>query len=219
MERHRRPSERAVQLGVALRETENLATAEWAAVALTALAGSFATAGRADTGPRLLRLDGDLVELVWDIPNPDVCAPWGTQDGGWSWTLERSSELRATDAPNPCPGLVTIGKRDGADVLLNLESCGAIAVTGDLESRASLVHSIALETRGECVLRFAHRADGWDGFDACRAGSCPSGERGGGAWVDEGSERLGDGAARAPPGSPRCSLCERDHDHRTATNR
>jgi nucleoid-associated protein YgaU len=146
VERHRRPSERAVQLGVALRETENLATAEWAAVALSALAGQLRPRpGEPTPVPRLLRLDGDLVELVWDVPNPDVCAPWRTQDGGWSWTLERPTELRATDAPSPCPGLVTIGKRDGADVLLNLESCGAIAVTGDLDSRASLVNSIALE--------------------------------------------------------------------------
>lgn len=146
VERHRRPSERAVQLGVALRETDNLATAEWATVALIALAGQLRPRPDEPTPvPRLLRLDGDLVELVWDIPNSDVCVPWRTQDGGWSWTLERPSELRATDAPSPCPGLVTIGKRDGDDVLLNLESCGAISVTGDPDSRASLVNSISLE--------------------------------------------------------------------------
>jgi nucleoid-associated protein YgaU len=146
VERHRRPSERAVQLGVALHETENLATVEWAAVALGALAGQLhPRPGEPTPVPRLLRLDGDLVELVWDVPNPDVCTPWRTQDGGWSWTLERPTELRATDAPSPCPGLVTIGKRDEADVLLNLESCGAIAVTGDSDATASLVESMALE--------------------------------------------------------------------------
>jgi len=95
--------------------------------------------------PRLLRLVSDHVELVWDAPNPEVCSPWRTLDGGWSWNLERPKELRTSDAPSPCPGLVTVGKRDGADVLLNLESCGAIAVAGDPEQVLSLVNSMALE--------------------------------------------------------------------------
>lgn len=146
IERHRRPSERAVQLGVALHETDNLATAEWAAIALGALANQLRPRpGEPTPVPRLLRLGGDHVELVWDVPNPEVCSPWRTHDGGWSWTMERPSALRASDAPSPCPGFVTIGKREGADVLLNLESCGAIAVTGDPDTTASLVNSMALE--------------------------------------------------------------------------
>ncbi len=146
IERHRRPSERAVQLGVALHETDNLATAEWAAIALSALANQLRPRpGEPTPVPRLLRLDGDHVELVWDVPNPEACVPWRTQDGGWSWTLERPGELRSIDGPSPCPGLVTVGKRGGADVLLNLESCGAIAVTGDPDAKASLVYSMALE--------------------------------------------------------------------------
>ncbi len=145
-ERHRRPSEPAIQLGVALHETENLATVEWAAIALGALAGQLRPRpGEPMPVPRLLRLGSDHVELVWDVPNPDVCPPWRTQDGGWSWTIDRPAEVRSNDLPSPCPGLVTIGKRDGADVLLNLESCGAIAVIGDANETASLVKSMSLE--------------------------------------------------------------------------
>lgn len=145
-ERHRAPSERAVHLGVALRETERLDTAEWAAVALTELASQLRPRpGEPTPVPRLLRLADDHVELVWDVPNPDVIAPWCTKDGGWSWNMGRPGALSPSEAPSPCPGLVTIGQRNGADVLLNLESCGAVAVDGEPAAVAALVHSIALE--------------------------------------------------------------------------
>jgi phage tail protein X len=145
-DRHRAPSERAVHLGVALRETEHLDTAAWAAVALTEVAGQFrARPGEPTPVPRLLRLADDHVELVWDVPNPDVIAPWQTNDGGWSWNMGRPDTLKPSEASSPCPGLVTIGKRDGADVLLNLESCGAVAVDGEPAAAAALVHSFALE--------------------------------------------------------------------------
>lgn len=144
--RHLAPSRGAVDLGVALRETEHLDTAEWAAAALTELASELRPRpGEPTPVPRLLRLADDHVELVWDVPNPDVIAPWYTKDGGWSWNMGRPDTLRPTDVARPCPGLVTIGQRDGADVLLNLESCGAVAVEGEPAAAAALVHSIALE--------------------------------------------------------------------------
>jgi phage tail protein X len=148
-DRHRAPSKRSVDLGVALRETEHLDTAEWAAVALAELASQLRPRpGEPTPVPRLLRLADDHVELVWDVPNPDVIAPWQTSDGGWSWNMGRPDTLKPSEAPSPCPGLVTIGRRDGADVLLNLESCGAIAVDGEPSALAALVHSIALELAG-----------------------------------------------------------------------
>jgi hypothetical protein len=145
-ERVRRPSKRAIEIGVALRETENLSTVEWAAGALRTLATRLRPQpGEPTPVPRLLRLAGDEIELVWDTPNVESPAPWQTPDGGWSWTLKRVTDLSTTDNPNPCPCLVTVGRREGADVLLNLESCGALAISGDARVADALWRSIATE--------------------------------------------------------------------------
>lgn len=145
-ERHQRPSERAVQLGVALRETQHLDTATWAAPALAELATRIRSRpGEPTPVPRLLRLADDHVELVWDVPNIDVVAPWRTLDGGWSWNMDRPETISSIDAPHPCPAFVTIGQHDGVDVLLNLECCGALDVFGDSKAVDALVHSMTLE--------------------------------------------------------------------------
>jgi phage tail protein X len=145
-QRVRRPSKRAVRVGVALRETENLSTVEWTAGALRTLAARLRPRpGEPTPVPRLLRLAGDEIELVWDTPNVESPAPWQTPDGGWSWTLKRVADLSTADNPNPCPCLVTVGRREGADVLLNLESCGALAISGDASVADALWRSIATE--------------------------------------------------------------------------
>lgn len=148
-ERVHRPSKRAIELGVALRETDNLSTVDWAAGALRTLATRLRPRpGEPTPVPRLLRLAGDQIELVWDTPNTETPGPWKSPDGGWSWTLDRTTDLGTSDNPNPCPCLVTIGRRDGADVLLNLESCGAIAITGTDYVVDALWRSVATELAG-----------------------------------------------------------------------
>lgn len=145
-DRLQRPSKRAVDLGVALRETDNLSAVDWAARALRTVAGRLRPRpGEPTPVPRFLRLAGDQIELVWDTPCTDSPDPWLSPDGGWSWTLERSIERSAPDNPNPCPCLVTIGRHGGVDVLLNLESCGALAVTGDAEIVAAVMRSMSTE--------------------------------------------------------------------------
>lgn len=145
-ERHRRPTDRAVQVGIALHETPLLSTVDRAAVALRALASQMRPrAGEPTSVPRLLRLADDQIELVWDTPNSELLDPWTSSDGGWSWTLDRNATLNACDGPSPCPTLITIGQRDGADVLLNLESCGVLSIDGARADVDVLVRSIALE--------------------------------------------------------------------------
>lgn len=144
--RHARPSKRAVQLGIALHETDNLPVVEFAANALRALAARIRPRpGEPTPVPRLLRLGDDAIELVWDSPSPDVIEPWTTVDGGWSWNLKVGSAVPPNDGPAPCPGLVTIGTQGGDDVLLNLESCGSIAINGDQDAAEALARSIATE--------------------------------------------------------------------------
>lgn len=63
--------------------------------------------------PRLLRLAGQHVELVWDVPNPDVVAPWFTNDGGWSWNLDRPEGLEVVgraEPPSPPSSSAYIGR-------------------------------------------------------------------------------------------------------------
>jgi nucleoid-associated protein YgaU len=145
-ERHRCPTERAVEIGIALHETQNLSTIEWSAVALRALAVQMRPRpGEPTSIPRLLRLEDERIELVWDTPNPDLIEPWASADGGWSWTLDRSATLSTCDGPSPCPALVTIGQRDGADVLLNLESCGTLSIEGEPDAVDALARAIAFE--------------------------------------------------------------------------
>jgi phage tail protein X len=145
-QRVRRPSRHAVDLGVALRETPNLATVDWAAGALRTVAARLRPRpGEPTSVPRMLRLADDQIELVWDIPFPEPSEPWQTPDGGWSWTLRRQAEPDVSDNPNPCPCLITIGRRAGVDVLLNLESCGSLAITGDTATVDALQQSIATE--------------------------------------------------------------------------
>jgi phage tail protein X len=145
-QRHRRPSRRALELAVAMRETDNVPLVELASNALRVLATRLRPRpGEPTPVPRLLRLADDTAELVWDTPNPGPIAPWTTSDGGWSWNLPRVAALEPSDAPAPCPTLVTIGRRDGCDVLLNLESFGALTVTGSDDEVDRLVRSMATE--------------------------------------------------------------------------
>ena len=145
-ERHRPPSKRAVELAVAMRETANVPLIEVASNALRVLATRLRPRpGEPAPVPRLLRLADETVELVWDTPNPGVITPWTTTDGGWSWNLPRGVVLEPSDAPAPCPTLVTVGRHGGSDVLLNLESFGALAITGSDDEVDRLVRSMATE--------------------------------------------------------------------------
>ena len=144
--RHTRPSNRAVQLGIALHETANLSSVEFAANALRTMAARVrARPGEPAPVPRLLRLGDDAVELVWDTPSTDVIDPWTSGDGGWSWNLRSDAALPINDGPAPCPGLVTIGAQGDADVLLNLESCGGVAIIGDEDAAEALARAVATE--------------------------------------------------------------------------
>ncbi len=145
-ERTVRAGRRAAQLGVAIRLTDNLTTVEWASLALRELAARVRpTPGRTNPVPRLFRLAGDEVELMWDTPSPDLLEPWTSPDGGWSWTRSRPDDFDVRGTPHPCPALVTIGRHAGADVMLNLECCGALALVGSEDEVDDFVRHLSLE--------------------------------------------------------------------------
>jgi hypothetical protein len=141
-----KPTRRGVELGVALHVTDNLSTVEQAANALRNVASrTHPRAGETTPMPRLLRLGADEIELVWDAPNVDVLSSWASGDGGWTWTLDPEQGCNAPGTPHPCPCLVTVGRREGADVLVNLEACGSLAITGDRQRGESLLRSMTVE--------------------------------------------------------------------------
>ena len=62
------------------------------------------------------------VEVLWDAPMPEAPAPWEATSGGWSWRLlyDPLAEVPADDLPLAVPGLVTLGRRSDASVLVDL---------------------------------------------------------------------------------------------------
>lgn len=91
--------------------------------------------------------ESDGLELLWDTQNPSAPHPWEATDGGWAWRLpyDPDIEVPAPELPAAIPGLVTIGTRDGKQLLLNLEAVGSLAITGDTEHATDLIRSIVLE--------------------------------------------------------------------------
>lgn len=87
------------------------------------------------------------IEILWDAPSPDAPSPWESSDQGWAWRLDYDPEheMPATPSSAPIPGLVTIGQRDGNQLLIDLEACGSLALTGDAARTEDLLRVIVLE--------------------------------------------------------------------------
>lgn len=88
------------------------------------------------------------IEILWDAPqhSPTVGA-WRAADGGWAWRLEYDPEspVPPDELPPGIPALVTIGQREGRQLLIDLEAFGTLAVTGPTDCTAGLLRSVALE--------------------------------------------------------------------------
>ncbi len=88
------------------------------------------------------------IEILWDAPqhSPTVGA-WRAADGGWAWRLEYDPEspVPPDELPAGIPALVTIGQREGRQLLIDLEAFGTLAVTGPRDCTAGLLRSVALE--------------------------------------------------------------------------
>lgn len=88
------------------------------------------------------------IEVLWDAPQHAPPPPgWNATDGGWAWRLPYDADgpLPADEFPAAIPALVTIGRRDGRQLLVDVEAFGVLTVTGRDEHTAALVTSIAVE--------------------------------------------------------------------------
>ncbi|MGE0141522.1 MAG: LysM peptidoglycan-binding domain-containing protein [Ilumatobacteraceae bacterium] len=88
------------------------------------------------------------IEILWDAPqhSPTVGA-WRAADGGWAWRLDYDPEspVPPDELPPGIPALVTIGQREGRQLLIDLEAFGTLAVTGPPDCTSGLLRSVALE--------------------------------------------------------------------------
>jgi nucleoid-associated protein YgaU len=98
----------------------------------------------------VVRRDDGGIEFHLDRPRV-VGAPWvAIGDGSVAWLLPNDVPLDAlvsdaAGAAPPCPALVTVGRDDDGEVLLDVEAVGGLAIGGDPEAAGRLLRSIALE--------------------------------------------------------------------------
>ncbi len=87
------------------------------------------------------------IELLWSSPNTGAPHPWEAADGGWTWRLLYDPDHPVPHDPEiaPIAGLVTVGTRDGNQLLLNLEAFGTVALTGDPARAENLARAVVLE--------------------------------------------------------------------------
>lgn len=121
--------------------------ARWAGQHLAQLVGDLDR--RTVTGaPVAVELsDTAGVELLWDSPQPDAPGPWTVADGGWAWRLayDPDAPVPIDALPAAIPALVTIGHREGRQLMIDLEAYGAITVSGTDARVGAFLRSVALE--------------------------------------------------------------------------
>lgn len=94
------------------------------------------------------------IEMLWSEPNSGAPRPWEAADGGWEWraTYDPNIEMPSKRFPTPLPGLVSVGQREGRQLLLNLESFGVLAITGDPDAAPDLLRSMVAELATDEIL-------------------------------------------------------------------
>ena len=106
---------------------------------------------RSQTLPPLRSASLTAQEFRLTLAEPEVLpAPFASTADPRVWVLPASSPLPPDDqlaaVPAPYPSLVTVGQdRDGAQVLLDLEFTGALAVLGESDDQVAVLAAIAAE--------------------------------------------------------------------------
>lgn len=87
------------------------------------------------------------MEVLWDRPVPHAPARWTATNAGWAWRIDYDPEAPVPERveARPLPGLVTIGKREGRQVLVDLESFPTLKLAGPDELVGDLLRSMVVE--------------------------------------------------------------------------
>ncbi len=138
----------------ALRGSADAPLLAWANVGLAEL---VAERGRNSAAalPVAVTLSADRgIGVHWQPPLPTASiGNWAADEGGAAWTLDAPDVMPVVVAGAAAiPGLVTVGTHDGQSVLVDLESCGSLALRGDAVAAEALIRSIVLELGAGGVL-------------------------------------------------------------------
>jgi len=95
-------------------------------------------------------LTADTLRLLLWTPHTNPPPGWHIDDDGRSWTLPATTDIsllqrKASGVAAPYPALVTVGHRDDAQLLLDLEFLGATQVTGEPADVVDTCVTIATE--------------------------------------------------------------------------
>ncbi|MDQ3544100.1 MAG: LysM peptidoglycan-binding domain-containing protein, partial [Actinomycetota bacterium] len=95
---------------------------------------------------RAVELDETRIEVLFSAPAPFPPAGWATVDGGRSWVRRLADASEVPVRQLLTPALVSIGRRrDGGELLLDLETAGSLGLTGDRAAALGLARSMVLE--------------------------------------------------------------------------
>jgi DNA-binding SARP family transcriptional activator/LysM repeat protein len=146
-----RLSDELAETETALRAAEIGTPGPWLDLALRALAAQVRTTpGEPGPQPVAAHIIADELVVMLAEPNPSPPSPWTTSVPGWRWQLPLSTpstglERIAAGACAPMPALVTIGASPDGPVMLDLEACGLVTITGTRADARGLASSATLE--------------------------------------------------------------------------
>lgn len=119
----------------------------WASQSIATLVARLDHCGMT-AGPVAVEISEEAgIEILWEQPQTPAPEPWRIADGGWAWRLPYDPEAAVPTAELPAaiPALVTIGQREGRQLLLDLEAYGVVGVAGPPDRVDAFLRSIALE--------------------------------------------------------------------------
>lgn len=88
------------------------------------------------------------IEVLWDrAQHASAPSDWIVADGGWAWRhrYDPDAPVPVAALPASIPALVTIGQRDGRQLLIDLEAFGVLTVTGPPERVDGFLRAVAVE--------------------------------------------------------------------------
>jgi DNA-binding SARP family transcriptional activator/LysM repeat protein len=146
-----RLSDKLAATETALRTAEIGTPGPWLDLALRALAAQVRSKpGEPAPQPVAAHLTADELVVMLAEPNPSAPSPWTTSTPGWRWQLPLSTptpalERIAAGACAPMPALITIGASPHGPVMLDLDACGIVTITGTRAEARGLARSATLE--------------------------------------------------------------------------
>jgi len=131
----------------AITRTSDVPLLRWANAALAGLMSELRPGDVAGQPLAIELSEAFGIEMLWTEANHAAPVPWQVADDGWAWHLRFDPDEAVPNAEQPAaiPALVTIGRRNGNQLLLNLEAVGTLAVDGDDPAASDFVRSIVAE--------------------------------------------------------------------------